>query len=171
MTELKWCVDWHLGINSLDSHHTKMLQVINEIIQLTDIKSDKNQPVNMFDTVVNITAAKQYFDIKRLNVLVDELFLPIICNLKNEILAYFSNLETAMEFHAMDSQYQFYKKDLIMLMTEIKFYINHVREENTLDSYSARQMKIWFMMHMRCLNKMILNLNQLQNSRQLLGAL
>lgn len=171
MTELKWCVDWHLGIGSLDSYHTKILHVINEIIQLTDSKPHNKQPVYIFESVIDITAAKQQFKIRRLNTLVDELLIPLIGDLKVEIMAHLNDLETATEFHGMDSKYQFYKKDLIMLITELKLYFSHIKEERIYDSHCAKQMRIWFMTYMRCLNKMLLNLNQLQQSRQLLGAL
>lgn len=171
MTELKWRIGWHLGVGTLDSHHTKILKVINELTVLADIEEYKGQPVNIFDSVVNITDAKRHFNIKVSNTLVDELFLPLICDLKYKISAHFSGLEEETELHVMGSHYHFYKKDLMMLMTDLKQYINHIREKGSIDSQCAQQMRLWFILHMRCLNKMLFNLNQLQHSRQLLGAM
>jgi len=171
MKELKWRIDWHLGVGRLDVHHKKILEVINELTVLADIKEYKGQPVNRADSVVSITAAKQLLNIQKSTKLVDELFLPLICDLKDEIIAYFSDLEVETELYVMDSHYHFYKKDLMMLMTDLKQYINHIREVGSFDSQCTQQMSLWFILHMRCLKKMLVNINQLQYSRQLLGAM
>jgi len=156
MAELKWRIDWYLGVDTLDNHHTNVFKLINELLLLTDNKKQTGQSVKMFNPVVDIGTAQQHFNQKKINTLIDDLFFPLICDLKSEITKFLGILEST-DMQIMDSSYHLHKNDYMMLMAELKHYIRHVRDDGVLDSAGVQQIRTWFIMHMRCFKKMLGN--------------
>ena len=162
MTQLTWRRDWHLGIEALDKQHANIVSLINECAVLIEYSK---QSEHISEPVGDIAEAKQHFSNKKINTLIDDLFLPLICNLKSEIAVCFDTLESTDKKLTDNNNYHFYKKDYMMLMTELKQYIHFVRIDGVLDSVCVQQIRIWFIMHMRCLKRMTGSFSLLEQHR------